>query len=62
MFYRSPHLPLHFSTGGRIIFVDPDVSMSVVCIEDTKKFYRDIEGKRYVEMVESFKGLIAFVQ
>jgi hypothetical protein len=56
MFYRSPHAPVRFGPGGRIIYVQPDFGMSLVCIEDTKKFYKDMEGRRYVEMIEVFKG------
>jgi hypothetical protein len=57
MFYRAPHACVKFAAGGRIIYVDPNAGMSQVCIEDTKKFYKDSGGRRYVEMLECFKGL-----
>lgn len=56
MFYRSPHTPVRFGPGGRIIFVNPDSGVSTVCIEDVKHFYKDAASRRYVEMLESFKG------
>lgn len=56
MFYRAPHASVRFAPGGRIIYVDPEAGMSLVYIEDTKNFYRDLEGRRYVEMMENFKG------
>ena len=56
MFFRAPHTPVRFAPGGRLIYVNPNASMNAVCIDDTKKFYRDAEGRRYVEMFNCFKG------
>ncbi|KAL3124960.1 hypothetical protein niasHT_001853 [Heterodera trifolii] len=56
MFFRFPHTPVRFGRGGRIIYVDPTRSVSTVCIEDLKRFIKDAEGRRYVEILESFKG------
>uniref|UniRef100_A0A914GU76 Ancestral coatomer element 1 Sec16/Sec31 domain-containing protein n=1 Tax=Globodera rostochiensis TaxID=31243 RepID=A0A914GU76_GLORO len=56
MFHRSPHAPVRFGRGGRIIYVDPTSSVSTVCVEDLKRFFKDTEGRRYVEMLETFKG------
>ncbi|CAK5043453.1 unnamed protein product [Meloidogyne enterolobii] len=56
MFYRAPHAPIHFAAKGRIVFVNPEIGISIVCIENTKKFYKDSEGRRFVETFENFKG------
>uniref|UniRef100_A0A183CE71 Sec16_C domain-containing protein n=1 Tax=Globodera pallida TaxID=36090 RepID=A0A183CE71_GLOPA len=56
MFHRSPHAPVRFGRGGRIIYVDPTSSVSTVCVEDLKRFFKDTEGRKYVEMLETFKG------
>uniref|UniRef100_A0A1I8AWQ3 Sec16_C domain-containing protein n=1 Tax=Meloidogyne hapla TaxID=6305 RepID=A0A1I8AWQ3_MELHA len=56
MFYRAPHAPIHFVAKGRLVFVNPDIGISIVCIENTKKFYKDCEGRRFVETFENFKG------
>uniref|UniRef100_A0A915PB92 Protein transport protein sec16 n=1 Tax=Meloidogyne floridensis TaxID=298350 RepID=A0A915PB92_9BILA len=56
MFYRAPHAPIHFAAKGRLVFVNPEIGISIVCIENTKKFYKDSEGRRFVETFENFKG------
>lgn len=56
LLFRVPHAPVSFSAGGRIIFMDPETSVTTVKIEDAKNYYLDSCNQRIIEALESFKG------
>ncbi|VDM37284.1 unnamed protein product [Toxocara canis] len=54
--FRSPHSFVRFGVGGKVLVVDPGLSVSVVEVRDLKALVRDTEIRRVVEAAESFKG------
>ena len=45
-----------FAVGGKVIALDPQKSVSSLCIEEAKIFYRDFHSEKTVELLDSFKG------
>ena len=58
--FRVPHAFLNFSVGGRVIYVNPENSVSTIRMDDMKTFIKDRIVRRNIEALESFKGIYLY--
>lgn len=56
--FRVPHAFLNFTVGGRVIYVNPENSVSTIRMDDVKTFIKDRIVRRNIEALESFKGVL----
>uniref|UniRef100_A0A8R1I5T7 Protein transport protein sec16 n=1 Tax=Caenorhabditis japonica TaxID=281687 RepID=A0A8R1I5T7_CAEJA len=54
--FTCPHSFLHISTGGQIISIQPDQSISAVVFDDIKSTIKDIPTLQIKEAAQAFKG------
>ncbi|CAI2357946.1 unnamed protein product [Caenorhabditis sp. 36 PRJEB53466] len=54
--FTHPHSFLNISTGGRIIYIQPDQSISAIVFDDIKSELRDIATQQVTDAAMSFKG------
>ncbi|ETN70882.1 hypothetical protein NECAME_14456, partial [Necator americanus] len=54
--YRVPHAFITFGAGGKMVKVHPDLSVSVVQIDDIKTALTDSHTMRLIDCAQTFKG------
>ncbi|CAI4224016.1 unnamed protein product [Auanema sp. JU1783] len=54
--FRTPHAFVTFGPGGKMITVQPDISVSTVHIDDVKKVLKDNESKKLIDAAQIFRG------
>ncbi|KHJ98219.1 hypothetical protein OESDEN_01814 [Oesophagostomum dentatum] len=54
--HRVPHAFVTFGYGGKMVTVHPDLSVSVVQIDDVKTVFSDPHTMRLIDTAQTFKG------
>lgn len=57
MKFRVPHAFLNFCVDGRVLLLDPTLSISIVEIRDVKDLVNHSHFNGIIESIESFKGI-----